>query len=622
MSVGARVQHGGVRHVAEVFLAYERRAGLSRQVLAALALTLACMPAQAQPVEAPKATRKPNIVVILVDDAALMDFGAFGGEAHTPNIDRLAAAGAMLTNYHSSPLCSPSRAMLLTGMDSHRTGVSTIEEVLPPELQGKPGYSLRLEPGVLTIADRLKAAGYRTLMSGKWHLGHGPGDLPNEHGFDRSLALDASGADNWAAKPYMPYYDTAPWFEDGKPAKLPDTFYSSEMLVDRLIDYIDADNATQPWFGYLAFQAVHIPVQAPKEFSDRYAGQFDQGWEAIRRARWERAKAMGVVPPDAPYAEMPGTLRPWASIPEGDRKKYARAMEVYSGMIEAMDHHIGRLIQHIEQRGELANTIFVVTSDNGPEPSDPVHEPWMDIWMTLNGYHWNLEGMGESGSLNFIGMEWAASLSSPSSLYKFYASEGGLRVPMIMSGPGVPAGMRHAGLSFVSDVTPTLLGLAGVSQTGPPGARAITGRSLGPVFAGAASSAYGPEDVLGVEVSGNSALFRDRHKITRNMPPAGDGAWRLYDVIADPAEVNDLSKAQPELYQSMLAAYDRYAATSGVLALPEGYQVDRQLRRNAIGRQLAFHGAKLALFGAGLVLMIGLLVFWLLRRGKRKAASS
>ncbi|MBU6318560.1 MAG: sulfatase-like hydrolase/transferase [Alphaproteobacteria bacterium] len=146
--------------------------------------------------EAPIAAGCPNIILILVDDAAFMDFGVYGGEARTPNIDRLAASGAMMTNYHTSPLCSPSRAMLLTGMDSHRTIVSTIEEVLPPELKGKPGYTLRLEPGVSTIADRLKAEGYRTLMSGKWHLGHGKGDLPNHHGFDRSLALDASGADN------------------------------------------------------------------------------------------------------------------------------------------------------------------------------------------------------------------------------------------------------------------------------------------------------------------------------------------------------------------------------------------------------------------------------------------
>lgn len=589
------------------------------QRLGAIALALAAAPALAQPAPpAQPAPRKPNIIVILVDDAAFMDFGAFGGEARTPNIDRLAAAGAKMTNYHTSPLCSPSRAMLLTGMDSHRTGVSTIEEVLPPELKGKPGYTLRLEPGVVTIADRLKASGYRTLMSGKWHLGHAPGDLPNEHGFDRSLALDASGADNWAAKPYMPYYQDAPWFEDGKPAKMPESYYSSEMLVDRLISYIDAGDRQAPYFGYLAFQAVHIPVQAPKEFSDHYKGQFDQGWEAVRRARWERAKVSGVVPVDAPYAEMPDTLRPWASLKDEERQKYARAMEVYSGMIEAMDHHIGRLIAHVEARGELANTIFVITSDNGPEPSDPVHAPWMDIWMGLNGYNWNLDTMGERGSLAFIGPEWAASISAPGSLYKFYASDGGLRVPMIMSGPGVKPGARQPALAFVTDITPTLLELAGVAGVDPAGAKPMTGRSLAPLLSGAVERIYGADDTFGIEVSGNAALFRDRHKIVRNMPPVGDGAWRLYDLLADPAEANDLSKTQPELFQSMLAGYDAYMERAGVLPLPEGYQVERQIMRNSIGRQLAFHGLTLAAVGLGVALLVIFVILGL--RGRRRKA--
>ena len=588
--------------------------------VAAAALALLATPALAQP-----APRKPNIIVILVDDAAFMDFGAFGGEARTPNIDRLAAAGAMMTNYHTSPLCSPSRAMLLTGMDSHRTGVSTIEEVLPPELKGKPGYTLRLEPGVVTIADRLKANGYRTLMSGKWHLGHGPGDLPNAHGFDRSLALDASGADNWAAKPYMPYYREAPWFEDGKPAQMPASYYSSELLVDRMISYIDAGDIDAgdrqaPYFGYLAFQAVHIPVQAPKEFSDHYKGQFDQGWEAVRRARWDRAKANGVVPADAPYAEMPDTLRPWASLKDEERQKYARAMEVYSGMIEAMDHHIGRLIAHVQQRGELDNTIFVITSDNGPEPSDPVHAPWMDIWMGFNGYNWTLDTMGEPGSLAFIGPVWAASISAPGSLYKFYASDGGLRVPMILSGPGIPAGAQRQALAFVTDVTPTLLELAGATQADPPGALPMTGRSLVPLLSGAAERVYGEADTFGIEVSGNAALFRDRYKIVRNMPPVGDGAWRLYDLLADPSEVNDLSKGQPELFQSMLAGYEAYTQRAGVLALPEGYQVERQILRNAIGKQLAFYG--LALAGVGIAI-VALVIFVILRlRGRRRKAQS
>ena len=589
-----------------------------RKGLAAAILSLASLlPASAQQ-QAPTAARRPNIIVILVDDAAFMDFGVYGGEARTPNIDRLAASGAMMTNYHTSPLCSPSRAMLLTGMDSHRTGLSTIEEVLPPELKGKPGYTLSLEPGVLTIADRLKLVGYRTLMSGKWHLGHGDGDLPNHHGFDRSLALDASGADNWAARAYMPYYKDAPWFEDGAPAKLPDEFYSSELLVDRLIKYIDEGERSSPYFGYIAFQAVHIPVQAPKAFSDNYAGRFDSGWEATRRARWDRAVASGIVPADAPFATLPADARTWLSLGADERAKYARAMEVYSGMIEAMDHHVGRLMDHIASRGELDNTIFVITSDNGPEPSDPVHEPWRDIWMGLNGYSWNLEDMGERGSLGFIGPEWASAISAPGSLYKFYASDGGLRVPMIIAGPGVEAGQRHGGLTFVTDVAPTLLELAGAGTATPEGARPITGRSLLPMLAGQVDRVYGPTDTVGVEVSGNSALFRDNWKIVRNIPPVGDGKWRLYDHAKDPAEVNDLAATMPDLFEAMLADYETYAARSGVLALPDGYQAERQVRLNAIARQLSFHAGALIAIGAAVFALLSLLIFWLLRRRMRK----
>ena len=589
-----------------------------RKGLAAAILSLASLlPASAQQ-QAPTAARRPNIIVILVDDAAFMDFGVYGGEARTPNIDRLAASGAMMTNYHTSPLCSPSRAMLLTGMDSHRTGLSTIEEVLPPELKGKPGYTLSLEPGVLTIADRLKLVGYRTLMSGKWHLGHGDGDLPNHHGFDRSLALDASGADNWAARAYMPYYKDAPWFEDGAPAKLPDEFYSSELLVDRLIKYIDEGERSSPYFGYIAFQAVHIPVQAPKAFSDNYAGRFDSGWKATRRARWDRAVASGIVPADAPFATLPADARTWLSLGADERAKYARAMEVYSGMIEAMDHHVGRLMDHIASRGELENTIFVITSDNGPEPSDPVHEPWMDIWMGLNGYSWNLEDMGERGSLGFIGPEWASAISAPGSLYKFYASDGGLRVPMIIAGPGVEAGQRHGGLTFVTDVAPTLLELAGAGTATPEGARPITGRSLLPMLAGQVDRVYGPTDTVGVEVSGNSALFRDNWKIVRNIPPVGDGKWRLYDHAKDPAEVNDLAATMPDLFEAMLADYETYAARSGVLALPDGYQAERQVRLNAIARQLSFHAGALIAIGVAVFALLSLLIFWLLRRRMRK----
>ena len=549
----------------------------------------------------------------MIDDAAFTDLGVYGGEARTPSIDALAARGAMFTSHHSSPLCSPSRAMLLTGIDNHRNGVATIEEVLPPEQEGKPGYSLFLEPGVLTIADRLKAAGYRTYMTGKWHLGHGPGQLPNGHGFDRSLALDASGADNWAPRPYMPYYQTAPWFEDGEPAVMPESYYSSEMIVDRMLGYLKADaQRDEPFLAYVAFQAVHIPVQAPQQFIDSYAGRFDAGWDVLRRERWQRARDRGLVSPDAPFEPEPASLRKWDSLTEDERRIYAKSMQVYAGMLEAMDFHIGRLLAWLEQIGELDNTIVVVTSDNGPEPSDPVHTRGMGLWMPLNGYSWKLEGLGGPGSLNFIGPEWAAAASSPGRLFKFYASEGGLRVPLVLAGPGVTAGTGIATPSFVTDVTPTLLDLAGVPAQG--GGVAMTGRTLRPVLDGQVARAYPIDVPVGIEVSGNSALFKGDWKLVRNMPPFGDGEWKLHELALDPGETKDLSAERPELKAELLRDYAAYEREMGVLPMPEGYESYRQVMINALKKQVRAFGWQIALVALALVASIVLGVRRLRRR--------
>lgn len=580
-----------------------------------VSLLLAGAPALRAAEATPAKPPKPNIVVMLIDDAALMDLGAFGGEARTPNIDALASAGAMLVNYHTSPLCSPSRSMLLTGIDNHRTGVATIEEVLPPALAGKPGYSLRLEPGVVTIASRLKAAGYRTSMVGKWHLGHGEGDLPGAHGFDRSLALDASGADNWEQKPYMPYYQDAPWFEDGQRVTLPARFYSSELIVDRAIRYIDEGAAAStPFFSYIAFQAVHIPVQAPKSFSDNYKGRFDAGWDALRTSRWERAKALGLIPSDAPLAPMPAGARAWTSLTADERRIAARSMEVYAGMLEAMDHHIGRLVSHLKATGQFENTVFIVTSDNGPEPSDPVHAPGMNVWMMLNGYDWRLDNLGERGSLGFIGSEWAAALASPGKLFKFYTTQGGLRVPFVISGPGVVPGTRVAGTAFVTDVTPTLLELAGVTVSPAPGEIAMTGRSLASALAGAPADPATPREWIGTEVAGNAALFRGRYKLSRNATPLSDGQWQVHDLSVDPGETNDLAATQPELLASLLKDYEAYERQMGVLALPDGYSVQGQITENAIKRQVAAYWWVLVLAAGVIAGSAWLTLRWILRR--------
>lgn len=593
-----------------------RQRRLARGLAAGLMSVCALLfPASAQAQET--APARPNFVLILVDDAALMDFGAYGGEARTPNIDRLAAAGTLFTRYRTSPLCAPSRAMLLTGIDNHRNGVATIPEVLPPEHRGKPGYSLRLEPGVSTVAERLRGGGYRTYMTGKWHLGNGDGELPDAHGFTRSFVLDASGADNWEQKPYMPYYDTAPWFEDGKPATLPAKFYSSEFIVDRMIGYLEADKAsTDPFFAYVAFQAVHIPVQAPRAFTAHYEGVYDTGWNEIRDARWQRAQTLGLIPEGAPLAELPKGMRRWASLAEPERRLLAKSMAVNAGMIEAMDHHIGRLIAYLEKRSTLANTVFVVTSDNGPEPSDPVSQRGFPLWMRLNGYTQDVARLGEKGTFAFIGPEWATAAASPHSLFKFYASEGGLRVPFIMSGPGIAAQPRIDANAFVTDVAPTMLDFAGV---GSGDGMAMTGRSLRPLLAGTADRVYPADTAVGMEVAGNAALYRGDYKLLRNLPPFGDGKWKLYDIRRDPGETRDLRSEKPEILAGMLADYQAYSKQMGVLEVPEGYDAFRQITLNTRIKLLKHYGWGLAISALLLLAIVTLTVRFIVRRMQRAA---
>lgn len=585
-----------------------------------LSLALTCLaialgahtPAQGQTT----APQRPNIVVIVADDVRFTDLGAYGGEARTPNIDALAQRGAQFSRYYSSPLCSPSRAMLLTGMDNHRTGHSTIIEVLPPEMRGRPGYTMHLEPGVVTLAARLRRGGYRTYATGKWHLGHGEGDLPNSHGFDQSFVLDASGADNWEERAYMPYYATADWFENGERAHLPANFYSSEFIVDRMIHYMDADTqrANQPFFAYLAFQAVHIPVQAPAEYRDHYRGVYAGGWEQLRAQRWRRAQELGLLPATAQIDAPHPSFRPWASISGDEQALYARSMEVHAGMLEAMDHHIGRFIAYLQSRGLAENTIFVVTSDNGPEPSNPIPDPDFRRWMMLTGYTRRVEDLGERGSFVMIGPE-NANATATGSLFKFTAGEGGLHVPLIIAGPNV-AQQRVNARAFVTDITPTLLERAGV----PADAPAMDGYSLSTLLAGQTPDARGPLIPIGVEVSGHSALYRGDYKLVRTPPPLGDSSWRLYNITVDPGETTDLAAQQPDLVSSMLADYQAYAQRNGVLELPPGYDPQAQVVHNTRMKTYQRYWWIFAGIGViGLLLLSG--VIWLVRRLIRRRAA-
>jgi arylsulfatase/uncharacterized sulfatase len=381
-----------------------------------------------------------------------------------------------------------------------------------------------------------------------------------------------------------------------------------------MIRYLDADPGDErPFFAYLAFQAVHIPVQAPAAYTARYLDRFEEGWDVLRTERWQRAQAMGLVPDGAPLAPMPDGLRPWNSLDESEQALYARSMAVYAGMLEAMDAHLGRLLDRLRERGELDNTIVIVTSDNGPEPSHPVGEPGFTTWMRLHGYTRDIDDLGQRGSYAFIGPEWAMAVASPFNLFKFYATDGGLRVPLIAAGPGIAEGRRWDMPAFVTDILPTVMDLADLELPAD-----LDGISLRATLAGDDENPTPRARTLGVEVSGNAALIDGEFKLVRNGPPFGDGNWRLFNTAEDPGETRDLAPAMPERVNRMLADYADYAERNGVIGMPEDYDIHAQLSRNALMRQLGFYSRPVL---AGLFGLAGLVwaVLWFSRRRRRTA---
>lgn len=417
---------------------------------------------QAQPAS------RPNIVLILADDLGYTDISPFGGEISTPNIARLAAEGLSFTNYHTAANCAPARAMLLTGVDSHRNGVPNIPESIPPEQMEFDHYQGVLGDNVVTLASLLQENGYHTYLTGKWHLGHTPELLPSARGFERTIAMADTGADNWEQRTYLPIYDQAHWYADGLEHTLPDDFYSSEYFIDKTIEFIGSNEADdQPFFAYVPFQAVHIPVQAPKEFSDKYAGVYDEGWTVMRERRRVAAEEAGVIPEGTQSTVTPGTLE-WESLTEKQRAHHARRMEVYAGMVDAMDMHIGRLMDYLQSIGEYENTIFIFTSDNGAAGTpliSPTGQSVLDQWFNRVGYETDIDNLGERGSWVAIGPSNATIAASPLAFYKFHANEGGLRVPLVMSGPGITQqGELTDEFVFVTDLAPTILGLLDIDN--------------------------------------------------------------------------------------------------------------------------------------------------------------
>jgi len=566
------------------------------------------------------ANQKPNILVVLLDDAGFMDFGIYGSDSLTPSINNIGERGAIFSRYYTSPSCGPSRAMLLTGQSNHAVGMGALVETITPEMAQTPAYSMIWKADQKTLASRLKAAGYQTFITGKWGIGASGKNLPHRFGFDRSFVMDATGGNNYDERTYLPSKAHADWFEDGKPIKLPKDFYSSESLVDKMIGYIDQADSTRPFLAYVSMQALHIPVQVPKKWIDKYDGVFDRGWDVMREERLEKAIARGLVPKGTKLAPSPAHHRKWDSLSEREKAFAAKVMQTNAGMMEAADFHTGRLIENLRAKGLLDNTLIFVTSDNGAESAVMSEAPgfqgaFVRTWMAYEGYNAKIEHLGEASSLISIGPEWASVSSAPFKHYKFNGTEGGLRVPLVVAGPNIKQAGVQNGRVHVTDLTPTILDATGVSYDEGE----FAGRSIMPILRGQKETVYKDNEAVGFEVQGTGAIYRGDWKITRVPPPLGDGQWHLYNVAQDPGETNDLSQKNPMLFQELLNEYQRYAKQVGIFDTPMSESAAKQLGKNQILKS-AKRFWPVTMVGALLFLsiIIGPLVFVSKKRSKIK----
>lgn len=561
-----------------------------------------------------KPPARPNIVLIVLDDTGFADLGSFGGEIATPNLDQIAAQGTRFTNFHVASACNPTRAMLYTGVDSHLAGVGNLDDIQTPEQAAR--YPLYIPDDVVSVGTLLKDAGYRTLFSGKWHLGKTPDRTPISQGFDKAFTLADTGADNWTGTRYAPLNEEAHWYDDTKPfAPIPDDFYSSRYIVDRMLGYLDAGKDDQrPFFAVVALLATHYPHQAPKDYIDKYAGRYDIGWDRLRADRYQRQVEMGLMPAGLTLKQFPG-LPPWDSLSAEERRDYAKKMAVYAGMLDAADAQIGRLRDYLRQRDQLDNTLFVVLSDNGADSVELPKIFW--FWFPFH-YSTATEKLGEKGTYSSYGPGWAQASNTPGYGYKGTAAEGGVRTPMILSWPGaVKAGATAASFAHVKDIFPTLLEAAGVDRPGGEykgrKVRQADGRSLMPYLRGETPDVHPPDEAVGFEMAGGFALYRDGYKLVKDLPPTGDRQWQLFDIRSDPAESRDLSAAMPERKTQMIADVTGYIAGNNVVVLPDSYDPLEQLSRNKAPLLLR----ELWPFGAGALAVVGLFLWGVWRIGRR-----
>lgn len=513
--------------------------------------------------------RRPNILVILADDVGYSDLGCYGGEIHTPNLDRLAAGGVRFTQFYNCARCCPTRSSLMTGLDPHQTGIGNMTG---PPVGDLEGYQGRLNDKNVTIPEVLKTAGYLTLMTGKWHLAE-PG--PVARGFEEYYGMLHGFDSFWDESKYTRLPAGRPKRSYGGGG-----FYATDAITDYTLDFLNAARKSdRSYFLYLAYNAAHFPLHAPKDAIDSYVDLYAKGWDHIREQRFTRMRKMGLLdrgweftPRSIVGPNRVSNLNGWApkqnpawdSIDPDRRKDLARRMAIYAAMIEIMDRNIGRVIDDLKKNNELDSTLVMFLSDNG---ACAEWDPWgFDIKSGPdNILHKgaDLDKMGQPGTYHSYGSGWANASNTPFRLYKHYNHEGGIATPLVAHWP---AAIRNRGgfchePGHVIDLMPTCVELAGAHYPEKFGEKRILhmeGHSLVPAFHGKPV----PREYLCWEHEGNRAIRVGQWKAVALQP---SGRWELYDLDRDRTEMHDLAAAQPSRLRVMVAQWEQWARRTHVI---------------------------------------------------------
>lgn len=508
---------------------------------------------------------RPNILLIVADDLGYADLGVYGSDIRTPNIDALAAEGVLFTQFHTAPMCAPSRAMLLTGNNNHVAGMGL--QSASGLITHVPGYEAHLSDRVAPMPRLLRDSGYHTYMAGKWHMGSAMEDSPTAAGFERTYNLAHGAGSHYSATGF--FEGGSVYRADGEPTEWPAGAYSTELFTDKLIEFIDSNpDDGRPFFAFGAYTSPHWPLQVPDDYLDAYAGAYDGGYDRLRELNFEKLMAAGILAEGHELPPRNPAITPWDALDGQTQRIEARKMELYAAMVENLDFHVGRLLDHLRETGKYENTLVIFMSDNGAAAEDfyngVIWPEYMDF--VRANYDNSLENMGKPSSWVSYGAQWAEAGSAPFARHKGYATEGGITTPLIMAGPGVSRrGEIDRGYLTIMDLAPTFLEVADTPYPSDGSVEPMLGASLVDLLAGRTGSVHPPDYTTTLFHRGRAFIRQGDWKLVTFERPFDESAFQLFDLSVDPGETNNLRQAEPEQFQHMLELWRVKRIELGIL---------------------------------------------------------